>query len=358
VLKKEEVEKILQEIREIGTNHLLTDVHVHPFEVLFGRVNYRPHPGEDGLFSSGQMKYRAPQIGALPVDNSPTRTGGERPEPLHSRGLALAYRSMYAHTGPKAFADQMALSGIRRSVLLPIARDGDSALDQMELMAAMFGGDERFVLGYCVPNSVAKEGIAEAVRQAVQNCGARIVKIHPSISGVNPASREGKERIELILKASARMQARVIVHGGMSSAPCVSETIAYGTIVNLRHIDWNMAEGPVIFAHAGAFGYPAAVIRNDIFPILDQMMANCNNIFVDSSGMNFDQLKTIVDKIDAEKIIFGSDSLYFHQWRAVCNLFLAIKYTYTNYLINFVKICSANYEKIFPTGEYGSCSLC
>ncbi len=350
MLNRTQRENLLCRIREIGRNHLLTDVHVHPFEVLAGGLRYRPQPDQEGVYSSGTGIYQPPAA-AVANDEHREEKIGTLPEPWRTRALTLGVRRLYAHTGPKVLGDRMAASGIGRAVLLPVASAGGGDEDPLPRMAAMFGHDPRFILGCCVPVEMPEERIEETVRRARVIYGARVIKIHPALAGIDAGSASGRERIERILDAARQNRLPVIVHGGRSTILHDSKAAGYATLEKLSSIDWSLAAGPVVIAHAGMFGHAPQEVE-DRRPLLQRLMAQHHNLYVDLSGIGPAQMNLLLGKIDCEKVLFGSDALYFDQAEAVVTLLQTLKTIGCRSDEHFIRIAGHNARHLIPEGEY------
>ena len=351
MLTPAQFEGLRRQIREIGSEHLLTDVHVHPFEVLVRGLTYRPHPEVPGVYSAGPGRYRTPEPLAAAAETPRPKGIDSLPEPWRSRALTLSLRRLYLHTGPRVFGDQMELSGIGRSVLLPVAAAGGGDEEQVRLLAEIFGRDRRFVLGCCVPAGTADERIEATVRAAVVGRRARIIKIHPDLSAIDVGSRPGRERIERILDAARGNRCPVIVHGGRSSAPADGGCDC-ATMAKLTQVDWSIARQPVVIAHAGAFGCALAEVREQVFPALKPLLAKHPNLMLDLSGLDPEPMRFLLGKLDPDRLLFGSDSLYFSQWKSLAVFFRTLRDSPHHPIEAFIKIAAHNPQQIFKGGEH------
>ena len=102
----------------------------------------------------------------------------------------LLVRKLYRHTGPRVLGDHMALAGIDRALLLPVAPASGTNDGEMDALEEMFGDDPRFLFAVSVPNSVATGGIAGFIARAVSTRRVRAVKLHPAITGIDLGSRQ------------------------------------------------------------------------------------------------------------------------------------------------------------------------
>jgi len=111
ILNKSEIERCLKIIRSIGCRYRLTDMHVHPFEVVYGTGRYAPSQQTDGIWSTEDSAYVPPRINdegsspqSSPVNNMPAA--------MRDRFAMIKLRRLYAHTGPRCMGDQMSMCGL------------------------------------------------------------------------------------------------------------------------------------------------------------------------------------------------------------------------------------------------------
>lgn len=345
MLTKDQVDTYLKTAKEIGESYKLMDMHVHPFEVIYYGLKYVPNSEVAGLYSTNVSRYVPSETALLKEDEASEAKYRQMAPDLRAKFSLFSFRRLYAHTGPALFREQMRLGGIGKSLLLPVMSPDESDESQMERMTEMFGHDERFALGYCVPNSVPVDGITGAVRAAIQKYNVRAIKIHPNITGIDLTASSGKQRVEAILEASRETGLAVIVHGGRSPDVKDPKAVGYSTLQNLGSIDWGITGAPVVIAHAGIFGHEASEIETDILPLLDRLLANYDHLIVDVSALNIQGLGSVLNRVDLSRMVFGSDALYHLQWRAVVKLMYALEKTVINYEEAFVQIASVNPEK-------------
>lgn len=342
MLSKEEVDILIERIREIGKSYVLSDIHVHPYEVLYGGIKYFANPHHDGLYSVNNLKYEPPETGPIHDELSQKEMFLQFDPRLRANMQLLSFRRNFAHTGPMLFSDHMKLCGMRRALLLPVMGPDEDDDATMILMKRMFGKDDRFVLGYCVPNSVRNDDIAKDIRDAIKQYQVKAIKIHPNRTKIDLASRSGIERIFHILEASRDVKLPVIVHGGNSLTVQDEGTISYSSANNLQHIEWGITKEPVIIAHAGAFGHDVEEVANKIIPIMNKLLARYDNLLVDVAGLEMNSLGIVLNAIDVNKILFGSDALYYFQWQAAAKLLFTLKKSFPGFENDFVKIASVN----------------
>jgi predicted TIM-barrel fold metal-dependent hydrolase len=347
MLTQRDIEHFRETIGQLKGVHPLADVHVHPFEVVGSRIPYHSNPRYAGVYSSCAVDYRPPRITVTAdaerlSERCRTLISGE----LRARCLLLDMRQRYQHTGPRVIGDHMDLSGVDRVLLLPVAGDGTAGDEQLPEMAAMFGDDPRFAFGYSVTNDVATPQIWAAVRQAVEGYGVVALKLHPAVTGIDPGTTAGHDRIEAMLAACCDHHLSFIVHGGRSPVARGAEHRDNGTLHRLQPIDWSLSGNPVVIAHAGLYGCEEEGLRRDALARMTSLLDRHDNVYADISGIDLPLLDKALKAIPTERLVFGSDSLYFTQWQALAGLHHALHRHYADAHERFVTIASANSRKI------------
>lgn len=308
------VENYLLQIREIASDTLLTDCHVHPFDVMGEDVKYTRQDGDGGIYRSGTSEYRGSAVGAIPVSRAPE---SDITNDLKRKMALFTSRRIYSHVGPGVFSDHMSLAGIGRMVLLPVHGPEEPRLGQMDLLEEMYGSDDRFSLGICVPVSVDDEDIGDFIGDMVSRDNIRVLKIHPNITGIDTTSPGGIRRIEHMLQASRDHALKVVIHGGLSPDYLAPDFFSMGSMNNLKQLDWGITDQTIIIAHAGCYGHSRSEAENSVLPVLKAVMEKNDNLVVDTSGVEVETLDLILSKVDVERILFGSDSLYFPTWKSI-----------------------------------------
>lgn len=347
-MDKISVRKTLELLREIKGDLLFYDLHVHPFEVMYAPVGYRPSPIDQGLFSAGSSEYLPPDVGDLDLHRFAVRAENPCNRKLAAKVALLNSRRIYAHTGPRILGDQMTLGLIDRALLLPVVRDDEASDGQLSRMRTMFGSDSRFLFGYCLSNDIPNVHIADELKRVKDEYNVKAIKIHPAITGIDLSSQKGKDRVEAILEASKQTKLKLIIHGGLSPGCENSQAMSYGTLINLQHIDWSITAETIIFAHSGCHGYSTEDAKNEILPLMDRLLGQYPNLAVDTSGVGFEVLCQLMKKIDPERIMFGSDALYEVQWSAMVKLWCVLKEVVLRPEDVLLKICNLN-----PVGLFG-----
>lgn len=325
-LGQAEVERYLTIIQAIGSKHRLTDMHMHPFEVVFGAGRYVENRHTAGVWSTADLSYSPPTAGAMALTPQ-TSPAHDVPEAMQERLAMLGLRRLYVHTGPRCFGDQLLLGGISRGLLLPVTRPGCNADKDMELLTRIFRDDSRFLLGYSVPVETAEQEIEGAIQRAIRLWGIRAIKVHSCLSAINLCQASGRSRLEAILAAAGKARLPVIIHGG--DYPNIIEPCApcFGLLENMDRIDFSLTSHPVVIAHSGAFGLDRQQVESRLLPSLENIMGRYEHVSVDVAALSAEVMGLVVSRVAPERIIFGSDALYELPWKSLIRLFVALEKT-------------------------------
>jgi predicted TIM-barrel fold metal-dependent hydrolase len=341
ILPKEEVLKYLDCVKSLQKVCPLIDIHVSPFEVIFNSFHYVPSPYYEGVHSLDSGRYRPPSVGPLKVEARLSKSSAERHDSVPAKLSLMLYRQFYAHIGPRVLGDHMRLSGISRSLLLPVVHADSDGEEQFRLMFKIYSEDRRFILGYCIPNTVSNKDILPVVKAAVSKYRIGAIKLHPNITEINLSAAGGKKRVENILEACRVTGLPLIIHGGISPVLKNRNSRGYASLSNLRQIDWSITSAPVVISHAGIMGHSLHEI-SDLMPLLRGILSTHSSVMVDISALDLSALCLVLEKIDRDRIVFGSDAFYFPQWSAVVKLLHALKATVSDTEEAFIKIAGEN----------------
>ena len=323
-LGKAEVERYLTIVQTIGRKHRLTDMHMHPFEVVFGAGRYAENRHTTGVWSTADLCYLPPAAGAMELAPQ-TTPAHDLPAAMQERLAMLGLRRLYVHTGPRCFGDQLLLGGISRGLLLPVTRPGTNVDQEMALLASIFGDDPRFLFGYSVPVETAGSEIAATVQRAMRLWDIRAINVHPCLSGIDLCAASGRARLEAIRTAAGKAGLPVIIHGG--AYPGIAEPCGpcFGLLENMDRIDFDLTPHPVIIAHAGAFGLDRQEAASSLLPRLENLLQRYDHLSVDVSALSAEVIGLVLSRIAPERIVFGSDALYELPWKSLIRLFVALE---------------------------------
>ncbi|MCP3178144.1 amidohydrolase [Desulfuromonas sp. KJ2020] len=341
------VQNALNTIREIKGSHTFYDIHVHPFEVMFDACQYRHSPGYDGLYCSSSSTYKAPEITEVNLHQDLAKPGETLDPKYRAMACLLNARRFYSHTGPVVFADQMALCGIDKVLLLPVMAENESGEAQMNAMCRMFGQSDKFMTAYSVPNDIPNDDVDAQMGRIVAKYNVRALKIHPSVTGIDLGCQKGIDRVESLLAAANNNGLKVVIHGGKSPNCKNSQAISYGIIQNLRNIDWSIISEPVIIAHGGCFGYGYEEAKETIVPILLNLFESHDHLSFDTSAIGIELLSHLFERFDSKRILFGSDALYEKQWISILKLWCGLTLSNKKLEKSLLDILCLNAIKIF-----------
>ena len=343
MIEAHEAKKYLEIVRDLRKSNTFFDMHVHPYEVIFRQCNYSPNSSYDGLYSTNSSDFFSPYVTDITLSRPEERRKAFdlflRPECLKKKICRL-----YAHTGPRAFIEQMELSGVDKVLLLPVAPPNGGADSQISAMKTMFGGDERFYFAWSPPKTI-EEDILTLAKRAISLFSIRAVKVHPNVTEIDLTSSTERQRLETIVEVSGKLQLPLIVHGGRSPLLPNQKASSWASLRNLKHINWGLSSAPVVIAHAGSYGYNLKEIEDETLPTLETMLSTYDNLMVDLSGLHIEALILCLKKIDTNRIVFGSDALYEQQWASIVKLLIAIKKTTRYFEHVFVQIASTTPSK-------------
>jgi hypothetical protein len=345
ILPREEINKYIDCINHLKTAYPLTDIHVSPFEVIFNLFKYTPNPDYRGVYSLEGASYRPPSTNSFKLETRSRNMIPEKGEVVPAKLSLLMYRQAYANIGPRVLVDQMNLSGISRSLLLPVLQSDSCGEEQVRLVLELYESDKRCLLGYCIPNTVGNGNIMQDIKAAIYKYKIKAIKVHPNITGIDLSNSSGRRRIERILEACQDTDLPLIIHGGLSPVLKNFQSRRFAALEYIAKIDWGITSIPVVISHAGMMGHSITEMESELIPLLKKMLAKHDNIFIDISALNLDALCLILKQIDHNRIIFGSDAFYFPQWIAIIKLLLALKESVSDEEDAFIQIAGINPDK-------------
>ncbi len=330
--KSDNPQLLLEWARDLGKTNPFLDLHVHPYEVLTGDVGFNPDPQIEGLFNKGLFQYHPPVLD----DINPTQ-----PIPDNQRGLLLAARLTYNHTGPKVLTDQIDLAGLSGALLLPVARTAGKAEEMLEVTQKMFEKEARLFSGCALPINIQPDKLADFFRFARQRNRIRAIKFHHNLTGIDPLTKKGEELTNAALAAAGELNLPMVVHGGRSPGLEPIECREYGIISRLATVDWSISTAPVILAHAGCHGLTYAE-SIDALSILNNLFEKHSNLMADTSNLEPSILQLVLEKINPARLVFGSDALYVPIWKAWLRFLQSLQLVSTHPDDDLISIASLN----------------
>ncbi len=336
-----QIQRYLDLAQDVGRSHPLVDAHVHATEIVFRQIQYREGSRAGEILSAVDRPFEPPRIAALRLTDA-TGVAQRFDAKTRNRASRLHFTNAYEHIGRQVLLEHMDLARIDRALLLPVAPRDGSVEEQMVTLLAFRGSVRRLLLGYSVPNGVPTSEVASDIRQAVATYGARAVKLHPNLSGIDLGQAPGMERVESILAACGSARLPVIVHGGRSPILGDEPASRHARLQSLERVPWGRSAECVVIAHCGVFGYPPGEAAAEGVPILKRILARHENVVVDTSGLDFTLLVEMLRSLDPERVVFGSDAFYFPMWQAVVSLLHALATAGLPLEDSFARIASRN----------------
>lgn len=339
---------LLEWAQDVGSTFPFLDFHVHPFDVLTGDTEYQLVDHVDGLYTKGSAVYRSPQA----------QSGAEHPptipvKSINHGSLLLAARLAYTHTGPKVLTDQLEVAGLAGALLLPVARTPGTAEKLLQVSAYMFSNDDRLILGCAFPIGIPPDKLDSYFRSARETRGIRAIKLHPNLAGVDPRTNFGRELIEAMLASAGSLDLPVVVHGGQTPAMEPVDCREFGTLAHLSKVDWSISTSPVIIAHAGLYG----LTREDAIPAMDnlkKLFERHPHLMADLSNLDPLILRLVLEKVDRNRLIFGSDALYVPIWKSWIRFLDTLRLVSRHPDDDLIRIASLNPHRclrLHPLGE-------
>ena len=330
------------------------DTHVHPYEVLFDRFSYGNEATHPGVLSLPGRCYTAPAVVRVKFTEESDFQGVQGPQRLQDIRVMLL-KKVYGSVGEQVFVDQMNLSGLDKELMLPVALESCGAEEfhhRMRWVKQFYPSRDKFWIAGCIPAALRGEEIGQYAATLIERYGIKAIKCHPVVSGIDLGSRGRKEWLEMLLSACNDLKLPLVLHGGRNNPYWGGSRANYGALEHLKDVNLSLSGAPVILAHAGCHRCSTREIEQEALPMLARMLTRHSNAYVDISGLNFAQLKLVLQSVDGDRVLFGSDALYASQWEAVTMTMHALKELGKNLEESFVQIASINPAKtIFRDGE-------
>jgi predicted TIM-barrel fold metal-dependent hydrolase len=332
---------VLQSLRQ---SYPLYDMHVHPYEVLFDRFTYEDESTLPGVLSLAGKSYTAPSVSKFNFPEMGDFNDDPRSQRLQEISVMLL-RKVYGNVGEQVFIDQMTLSGIDKVLLLPIAAESSTPNQfhsRMRWVKRFYTDEERFWIAGSIPGAMTGDEVRPYVRALRRDYGVRAIKCHPVVSGIDLSTGMRKEWLEELLAACHESRIPLIIHGGRNNPYWGGSRGNFAALENLKDINMSLSGNPVILAHAGFHRCKTSDIEQEGLEILDRMLQQHPNLYVDISGLTFEPLKMVLRSVAGNRILFGSDALYSSQWEAVTMTLHALRDLGMAVEENFIQYASIN----------------
>lgn len=347
-LAPEESARYLAAVAELKSSCRLYDMHVHPYEVLFDRFSYQASDSLPGVLNMPGKTYAAPSTGALRFPEIAEFGNEPQSQRLLDVSVMLMGR-IYGSVGPRVFLDHMKLSGLDRVLLLPVASENADAAHfdaRMAWIRDLYGDDERFCLAGSIPAGLEGAEIERYAASLKERFAVKAIKCHPVVSGIDLGTSQRKAWLETLVEACHRQRLPLIIHAGRNNPYWGGSRGDFGSLRHLREIDFSLSHTPVVLAHAGMHRCPLREMELEALPVLKDMLNRHHNLYVDISGLGFEQLKLVFSAIDEERILFGSDALYAPQWEVAATTAHALHAAGMKWEESFIRFAGKNPEKI------------
>jgi len=348
IIEKVNVKKYLEMAQELKQNNIFFDCHCHPFDIFFHQLAYHKNKNESDVISLNNKRPEKPKISSIQLNEE------MKQHPISSslteKFFLVKIKRIYGHTGRKIFEHQKELSLIDKVLLLPVALSNDFLKTELKKVFELFGGSESYMIAGSIPLCTIIENILDVVDFMVSEYSIKAIKIHPPLMDIDFSKSKNIEWIENTLGICSVFELPIVVHSGKSFLVRNQKAVEYGSIHKFENVNWRLNKQTVVLAHAGAFGCNSAEIQDDIIPVLKKILDSNNNVMVDISGLGYDSLITILRGIGSERILFGSDALYYPQWSALVMLIAALDELNCNVEKEFLQIVSKNPKRFIFNG--------
>jgi predicted TIM-barrel fold metal-dependent hydrolase len=348
-LAPEQSSRYLSLLRELKSCCRFYDIHVHPYEVLFDRFSYESDASISGVLSLAGKCYQGPALAPFKFPEA-AFFNEEQPDSQRLQDISLMLlRKVYGSVGAPVFVDHMNLSAMDGVLLLPVAPawcDPVQFEGRMRWVRELYQDRDRFWIAGCIPATLEGEEIGAYAATLKERYGIRAMKCHPVVSGIDLGAAAGKGWLEQMLVACGALGLPLLLHGGRNNPYWGGSRGDFGSIWHLREIDFSLSRHPVILAHAGLHRCSAQEISEQGLSILTKMLNRHAQLYVDISGLGFEQLKLVLQSVDRERILFGSDALYVPQWEAVTMTMHAIQDLGLALEESFIQLASSNPSRI------------
>lgn len=353
----EQISKYLSILRALKPSCLFYDTHVHPYEILFDKFAYA-HSSRPGVLTLSDTPYRAPSLSPFNFPATAvldTDPGNDQRSPRLREISTMLLRKVYGNVGEQVFSDEMKLSAIDQVLLLPVAPDSGpvSHFDRrMRWVKETYADQDKFWIAGSIPPALSRAEIAPYTKSLKQQYGIKAMKCHPVASGIDLGTGVRSEWLETMLVACGELGLPLVLHGGRYNPYWGGSRGDFGSIEHLKEIDFSLSREAVVLAHAGFHRLSPQEIKLAGLPVLQKMLAAHPNLHVDISGLDFEPLKQVLQSVESDRILFGSDTLYYRQWETVAMAMHALKELGMELEQSFVQIASINPKRvIFKRGE-------
>ena len=90
---------------------------------------------------------------------------------------------------------------------------------------------------------------------------------------------------------------------------------------------------------------PFPEVREKVIPVLRELMETNENLCIDISGLQYEAICQMLENVETERILFGTDALYHDPFVMEMRLLAALDEAKLNIEDSYIKIVSENIEK-------------
>lgn len=206
------------------------------------------------------------------------------------------------HTAPNLLRDMAAL-GIARSVVLPI--DLPIGKQNTDVVLAACAPHPELV-PFCSVHPQHRD--ADARLDRYKAAGAKGVKLHPAAQFIAP---DNPRTVHLCGRCGAK-GLPVLFHCG----PVGIEMKSGEVRCQVERYEKTIAENPdttFVLGHSGALQYNRAIAFADRYP----------NTMFELSSLGVDMIRTVLERVPADRIVYGTDWPFYHQSLTLARVLIA-----------------------------------
>jgi predicted TIM-barrel fold metal-dependent hydrolase len=161
------------------------------------------------------------------------------------------------------------------------------------------------------------------------------------LTGIDPLTGFGTDLIEAMLATAGSLEIPVVTHGGRTLALEPVAYREYGTLTHLVNVNWSVSSSPVIIAHCGlcCLSEEEAITTLDV---LNRLFERYPNLMADISNLEPQILRLVMENVDHNRLIFGSDALYIPIWKSWVRFLHSLRLISQNPDDDLIRIASLN----------------
>jgi len=328
ITKKRLAEDFLPYVQELKQKFGLriVETHVHPFDVI-GVVHYADYHE----VSPGEFVYKK-FIGQRGVRGKSDLIGWLSRFDYNKYAFSVfnfalqvipGYESFdlrhaFSRTGVKRLLEEMDRALVDEAVLLPV-----EPWLPTDIVQKSFSHQRLRLLGSVDIHNIQVQEIKNTIKHFVDDYGIIGLKMHPNMQSFLPQPSQNPsdlaEKLRLIYQAAEEYGLYLLFHGGPSGlARKLDEKYGnfpqksrYGLLINYCDEDgrselFGQYRTPVVIAHLGHFGAPRLNM-----PLVRTILEKFDTVYFDTAGAPSGFIQKFIEWGGSERIVFGTDALYF-----------------------------------------------